>query len=76
MKERAASAAGDTEMQNALEEMKVALAFRIKVAESTKEVVIDWLRGNDRVLWESFCGMVHRSFKILKQLEEATGSAL
>jgi 23S rRNA (adenine1618-N6)-methyltransferase len=63
MRELAASGAGDAEMQDSLEEMKVALAFRINVAENTREVVIDWLRGSDRVLWESFCGMVHRSFK-------------
>lgn len=63
MRELAESEAGDTEMQNDLDDMKIALAFRIKVEEGTREVVIDWLRGSERVLWESFCGMVHRSFK-------------
>ncbi|KAF2450275.1 hypothetical protein P171DRAFT_348912 [Karstenula rhodostoma CBS 690.94] len=63
MRELAASGTGDADMQNTLEDMKVALAFRITVSESTREVVVEWLRGSDQVLWESFCGMVHRSFK-------------
>ncbi|KAF1976537.1 hypothetical protein BU23DRAFT_528211 [Bimuria novae-zelandiae CBS 107.79] len=62
-KEAAASGGNDMEMQDDLEDMEVAIAFRIKVLHSTREVVIDWLRGSDQVLWESFCGMVHRSFK-------------
>ncbi|KAF2870462.1 hypothetical protein BDV95DRAFT_629139 [Massariosphaeria phaeospora] len=42
----------------------VALAFRIHVYGTTKgSVAIDWLRGTDQVLWESFCGMIHRSFR-------------
>ena len=52
-----------TEMQDDLDKINVALAFRIKVLNSEREVVIDWLKGSDRILWESFCGMVHRSFK-------------
>jgi len=62
-KELAASGTGDTEMQDSLTEMKVALTFRVTLMESTREVVIEWLRGSDQVVWESFCGMVHRSFK-------------
>lgn len=62
-KEMAAAGTDDVEMESGLEDMVVAFAFRITVAEEDKEVVIDWLRGNDQVLWESFCGMVHRSFK-------------
>jgi 23S rRNA (adenine1618-N6)-methyltransferase len=46
------------------DEKPVALAFRIHVAEQpTKEVVLDWLRGTDVQLWESFYGMMHRHFK-------------
>lgn len=62
-KELAASGAGDAEMKDGIEDTKVALAFRIEVLESTREVVLSWLRGSDHVLWESFCGMVHRSFR-------------
>ncbi|KAK7180972.1 uncharacterized protein CC84DRAFT_273337 [Paraphaeosphaeria sporulosa] len=63
MRELAATDARDAEMHTILEDMEVALAFRIAVAENTREVIIEWLRGSDQVLWESFCGMVHRSFK-------------
>lgn len=62
-KEMAASGVDDSEMQNILTESQVALAFRIHVMDDTREVVISWLKGSDQVLWESFCGMVHRSFK-------------
>ena len=62
-KEAGALTAEDTEMQDSLDDMEVVLAFRIRVLHGTREVVIDWLKGSDRVLWESFCGMVHRSFK-------------
>ena len=41
----------------------VELAFRIRVIGLAREIEIEWLRGRDRVLWESFCGLVHRHFK-------------
>lgn len=67
MREAAAAAAAagteDGEMRDPFEDRRVALAFRIRVMGDSKEVVVEWLRGSDRVLWESFCGMVHRSFK-------------
>jgi 23S rRNA (adenine1618-N6)-methyltransferase len=44
-------------------EKKVALAFRISINQDEKEVVLEWLGGSDQVLWESFCGMLHRYFK-------------
>jgi 23S rRNA (adenine1618-N6)-methyltransferase len=40
---------------------KVVLAFRITVLAG--RVVVEWLRGSDQVLWESFCGLVHRYFR-------------
>jgi 23S rRNA (adenine1618-N6)-methyltransferase len=40
---------------------KVVLAFRITVLAG--RVVVEWLRGSDQVLWESFCGLVHRNFR-------------
>ena len=45
--------------------MTQALAFRVRMSILTtpKEIVIDWLRGHDVVLWESFCGMLHGKFK-------------
>ncbi|KAF1850700.1 uncharacterized protein K460DRAFT_271989 [Cucurbitaria berberidis CBS 394.84] len=45
------------------EERSVELAFRIKVVDLAREVDIEWLRGADQVLWESFCGLIHRHFK-------------
>jgi 23S rRNA (adenine1618-N6)-methyltransferase len=42
---------------------EVQLAFRISVVELAREIEVQWLRGRDQVLWESFCGMVHRGFK-------------
>jgi len=42
---------------------KIELAFRIKVVDLAREMEVQWLRGTDRVLWESFCGLVHRGFK-------------
>lgn len=45
-------------------ENKVELAFRIKVVDLAREVDVEWLRGADQVLWESFCGLMHRHFKI------------
>jgi 23S rRNA (adenine1618-N6)-methyltransferase len=44
-------------------ERKVELAFRIRVVDLAREVVVEWLRGNDQVLWESLCGLIHRPFK-------------
>lgn len=42
---------------------RVELVFRIKVVDLAREVVVEWVRGRDRVLWESLCGVVHRHFK-------------
>ncbi|KAF2122205.1 hypothetical protein BDV96DRAFT_140297 [Lophiotrema nucula] len=44
---------------------KVELAFRIRMSYLTtpKEIVVEWLKGRDVVLWESFCGMLHGKFK-------------
>lgn len=44
-------------------ERSVALAFRIRVVDLAREVVVEWLRGRDQVLWESLCGLIHRHFK-------------
>jgi 23S rRNA (adenine1618-N6)-methyltransferase len=44
-------------------ERKVELAFRVRVVDLAREVVIEWLRGTDQVLWESLCGLIHRHFK-------------
>lgn len=42
---------------------KTKLAFRVTVVQLAGEVTLEWLRGDDRVLWESLCGCVHRWFK-------------
>lgn len=51
------------------EEGDMALGFKIFVEKAINElgvkVTIRWLKGNDSVLFESFCGMVKR------KLEEA-----
>jgi 23S rRNA (adenine1618-N6)-methyltransferase len=52
---------GVVDMQN--DERKVELAFRIRVIGLAREIEVQWLRGRDQVLWESFCGLVHRHFK-------------
>ncbi|KAH8632437.1 hypothetical protein IG631_14120 [Alternaria alternata] len=45
------------------QERKIELAFRIRVVDLAREVVVEWLRGTDQVLWESLCGLIHRHFK-------------
>ncbi|KAF2127499.1 hypothetical protein P153DRAFT_295321 [Dothidotthia symphoricarpi CBS 119687] len=45
-------------------EGEVQIVFRIRVVELAGEVVVEWVRGGDRVLWESLCGMVHRGFRV------------
>ncbi|KAF2683928.1 hypothetical protein K458DRAFT_303892 [Lentithecium fluviatile CBS 122367] len=62
-KEMAAAGGLDSEMGGDEGDVKVELAFRVSVNEGAREIVLEWLRGNDQVLWESFCGMVHRVFK-------------
>lgn len=42
---------------------KVKLAFRVTVVQLAGEITLEWLKGDDQVLWESFCGCVHRWFK-------------
>lgn len=42
---------------------KTKLAFRVTVVQLAGEITLEWLRGEDQVLWESFCGCVHRWFK-------------
>lgn len=57
---------GVDEMQGTDEEgerMQVKLSFRIRVVDLAREVVVEWVKGRDQVLWESVCGLVHRHFK-------------
>lgn len=53
---------GQVEMRDTFDK-KIKLAFRITVVQLAGEIVLEWLRGGDQVLWESFCGCVHRWFK-------------
>lgn len=47
------------------EQDEAAIAFRIRVVEEpANEVIIDWLKGKDVVLWESFSGAIHKHFKV------------
>lgn len=54
---------GYVKMQSDTNGVTVKLVFRITVVELAGEIVLEWLRGDDQVLWESFCGCVHRWFK-------------
>ncbi|KAF2623255.1 hypothetical protein BU25DRAFT_180538 [Macroventuria anomochaeta] len=54
---------GQVEMHANTFDKKAKLAFRITVIQLAGEIVLEWLRGDDQVLWESFCGCVHRWFK-------------
>ncbi|KAJ4364622.1 hypothetical protein N0V83_009218 [Neocucurbitaria cava] len=51
------------EHMEAEEGQKVELAVRIKVVDLARQMDVEWLRGTDQVLWESFCGAVHGKFK-------------
>ena len=46
---------------------EAALGFRIQAKQSKAaehaEVIIRWLKGNDTVLFESFCGMLKRQLE-------------
>lgn len=63
---RAKEGGGVDEMQGTEDESgrrPVKLAFRIRVVDLAREVVVEWVKGRDQVLWESLCGLVHRHFK-------------
>lgn len=42
------------------EERKVSFVFRVRMVELAREVVVEWVKGLDRVVWESLCGVLHR----------------
>ena len=56
----AAESAKDKESSSD-EEDEVALA--VKISCKNEEAEVRWLRGNDHVLYESFCGMLSRALK-------------
>ncbi|KAL5115133.1 hypothetical protein ACEQ8H_006969 [Pleosporales sp. CAS-2024a] len=41
----------------------IELAVRIRLIGPARVVELEWLRGRDQVLWESFCGAVHGWYK-------------
>ncbi|KAL3427208.1 hypothetical protein PVAG01_00717 [Phlyctema vagabunda] len=51
------------------DELEMSLGFKIQIVEEKSanklepKVIIRWLKGNDAVLFESFCGMLKRKFK-------------
>lgn len=57
-------AADDDDEKNG-EEEKENVALAVKISCRIEEVNVRWLRGNDYVLFESFCGMVKRELGIL-----------
>lgn len=54
---------GEVGMHANTQDKIIKLAFRITVVQLASEIVLEWLKGDDQVLWESFCGCVHRWFK-------------
>lgn len=42
---------------------RVQLAFRVKVIMTGRYVELEWLRGTDQKLWESFCGYMRTQSK-------------
>ncbi|OAL47436.1 hypothetical protein IQ07DRAFT_613474 [Pyrenochaeta sp. DS3sAY3a] len=42
---------------------KVQLAFRVRVVMTGRYVELEWLRGSDQKLWESFCGFMRTQSK-------------
>jgi 23S rRNA (adenine1618-N6)-methyltransferase len=51
---------GKVEME---QDREVKLAWRVRVIGLARQVEVQWLRGRDQVLWESLCGLVHRTFR-------------
>ncbi|RMZ70068.1 DUF890 domain [Pyrenophora seminiperda CCB06] len=45
-------------------ERKIELVFRVRVVELARQIVLEWVRGTDQVLWESVCGLIHRNFRV------------
>lgn len=43
------------------EEYKDDAQIGVKIVVADNEVVVEWLKGTDRVLFESFCGMLKRA---------------
>lgn len=54
---------GEDRMQDGGQERETALVVRVRVVELAREVGIEWVRGKDRVVWESLCGVVHRGMR-------------
>lgn len=55
---------GLVEMRDEAPTKKNRLTFRVTVVQLAGEITLEWLRGEDQVLWESLCGCVHRWFKV------------
>jgi len=59
--------ADEQQQEVEVDENEAALGARVSLRQSKQEknaeVVIRWLKGNDEVLFESFCGMLHRKLE-------------
>ena len=63
--------AGENDAAGSEEEIddeEAALGFKIQLrydkdAKDTVVVIVRWLKGNDSVLFESFCGMIKRTLE-------------
>ena len=42
------------------EDRKAEFVFRVRMVALAREVVVEWVKGRDMVVWESLCGVVHR----------------
>lgn len=69
VKDDQSTAGGETaddmavERDEGKEKGEVQLAFRVRVVELARQVDLEWLKGTNQVLWESFCGLMHRESK-------------
>ena len=59
--------AGEQQEELDVDEDEATIGVRVGLRQSKREkfaeVVIRWLKGNDEVLFESFCGMLHRKLE-------------
>ncbi|KAF2713075.1 hypothetical protein K504DRAFT_472549 [Pleomassaria siparia CBS 279.74] len=71
MKEQAATRTSkeDSTMDEETDVGNVTIAFRIRILgasleeETESKVLVEWLQGTDKVLWESLCGAIHGYFR-------------
>ncbi|KAK3079563.1 hypothetical protein LTS18_004540 [Coniosporium uncinatum] len=53
----------DQEGEDNGEDEEEEVALGVKITVKTDSVVLRWLRGNDSVVYESFCGIIKRALR-------------